>query len=223
MAKQDKKNTNPNGACIEKGVWTALPNAVPSTTNFIFTPPGAGAMTFHMVGCSGDPDLTGPGSAVAGGMASQISGPANPAVAPSFLYHLGDIAYTESGSAMTGPLWNTQFYAQYAAYKDCNGPLPVFSIAGNFKWNAMLSSVARLFVYGSVAAALPVLRRKQPEVDSFRLPFGITIAVLALIFTGVMVTRMHWGDLIVISITAGLAFVNWLWARKRTDSSETTS
>jgi len=101
--------------------------------------------------------------------------------------------------------------------------LLLFSIAGNFKWNAMLSSVARLFVYGSVAAALPVLRRKQPEVDSFRLPFGITIAVLALIFTGVMVTRMHWGDLIVISITAGLAFVNWLWARKRTDSSETTS
>jgi hypothetical protein len=135
MAKQDKKNTNPNGACIEKGVWTALPNAVPATTNFVFTPSGTGTMTFHMVGCSGDPDLTGPGLAVAGGMASQINGPANPAVAPSFLYHMGDIAYTESGSAMTGPLWNTQFYAQYAAYKDCNGPLPVFSIAGNHDGN----------------------------------------------------------------------------------------
>jgi len=96
-----------------------------------------------------------------------------------------------------------------------------FSIAGNFRWNAMLSSVARLFVYGSVAAALSVLRRKQPDADRFRLPFGITIAVLALIFTGVMVTRMHFGELIVISITAGLAFVNWLWARKRADASKT--
>jgi APA family basic amino acid/polyamine antiporter len=99
--------------------------------------------------------------------------------------------------------------------------LLVFSIAGNFKWNAMLSSVARLFVYGSVAAALPVLRKKQPEADRFRLPFGIAIAVLALLFTGVMVTRMHWGELIVISITAALAFVNWLWARNQSHPART--
>jgi basic amino acid/polyamine antiporter, APA family len=93
--------------------------------------------------------------------------------------------------------------------------LLLFSIAGNFRWNAMLSSVARLFVYGSVAAALPVLRRKQPQADRFRLPFGVLIAALALLFTGVLVTRMHRAELIVISITAGLAFVNWLWARNR--------
>jgi hypothetical protein len=102
MATQDKKKSDPKEKCIEKGVWTALPTTAPATTNLVFTPAGTGAMTFHMVGCSGDPDLTGPGLAVAGGMASQISGPASPAVAPSFLYHLGDLAYTESGSAMTG-------------------------------------------------------------------------------------------------------------------------
>ncbi len=93
--------------------------------------------------------------------------------------------------------------------------LLLFSIAGNFRWNAMLSSVARLFVYGSVAAALPALRMKQPQADRFRLPFGILIAALTLLFTGVLVTRMHLGELIVISITAALAFVNWLWARNR--------
>src|ERR1022692_4616123 len=108
--------SNPNGACIEKGVWTPLPNTVPGTTNLVFTPPAAGNMTFHVAGCSGDPSVTGPGLAVAGGMAAQISAPPSPAVAPSFLYHLGDIAYTASGHAMTGTLWNTQFYAQYAAY-----------------------------------------------------------------------------------------------------------
>jgi amino acid transporter len=93
--------------------------------------------------------------------------------------------------------------------------LLVFSIAGNFRWNAMLSSVARLFVYGSVAAALPVLRKRQPGADGFRLPCGTLIAVLALLFTGALVTRMHLGELTVISITAALAFVNWLWARKQ--------
>jgi hypothetical protein len=133
----DKKvsKTNPNGACIEKGDWT-LPNPVPAATNFVFTPSGTGNMTFHMVGCSGDPNLTGPGLAVAGGMAAQIAAPATPAVAPSFLYHLGDIAYTTSGSDTTGTLWNTQFYTQYAAYAENGVPLPIFAIAGNHDGNA---------------------------------------------------------------------------------------
>jgi amino acid transporter len=93
--------------------------------------------------------------------------------------------------------------------------LLLFSVAGNFRWNAMLSSVARLFVYGSVAAALPVLRKKQPQADGFRLPFGFAMAALALFFTGVLVTRMHRAELIVISITAAPALLNWLWARNR--------
>jgi basic amino acid/polyamine antiporter, APA family len=94
--------------------------------------------------------------------------------------------------------------------------LLIFSIAGNFKWNAMLSSVARLFVYGSVAAALPALRKQHPQAERFWLPFGNTFALLALLFTAVLVTRMHWGEFVVISTTAALALVNWLWARKRT-------
>ena len=60
--------------------------------------------------------------------------------------------------------------------------LLIFPIAGDFRWNAMLSSVARLFVYGSVAAAMPVLRKKQPHADCFRLPGGIAFAVFALLF-----------------------------------------
>jgi hypothetical protein len=127
--------SNPNGACIEGGVWTALPNPVPTTTNFVFTPSGEGAMTFHMTGCSGDPGINGPGVAVAGGMASQIGKPVNPAVAPSFLYHLGDLVYATSGSDVTGGLWNTQFYQQYLAYADGNGPVPIFAIAGNHDGN----------------------------------------------------------------------------------------
>ncbi|HEX4542042.1 MAG TPA: amino acid permease [Candidatus Acidoferrum sp.] len=98
--------------------------------------------------------------------------------------------------------------------------LLIFSIAGDFRWNAMLSSVARLFVYGSVAAALPVLRRKQPLADGFRMPAGILFAVLAILFTGVLVTRMHRGEFIVILATACLAFVNWLWARNQARSKE---
>jgi APA family basic amino acid/polyamine antiporter len=100
--------------------------------------------------------------------------------------------------------------------------LTLFSIGGDFRWNAMLSSVARLFVYGSVAAALPVLRKKQPDADGFRLPFGIVFSSLALIFTGVLVTRMKRAEFIVIAITTLLALLNWLWAKTKGSAQATT-
>jgi len=93
--------------------------------------------------------------------------------------------------------------------------LLIFSIAGDFPGNAMLSIVSRLFVYGSVAAALPVLRKKHPNADAFRLPGGVFVSALALVLTAVLVTRMHKDDFLVIAATAALAFVNWLWARHR--------
>lgn len=93
--------------------------------------------------------------------------------------------------------------------------LLLFSIAGDFPGNAMLSIVSRLFVYGSVAAALPVLRKKYPAANAFRLPGGILFPALALLLTAVLVTRMHRGEFLVIATTAALAFVNWLWARSR--------
>ena len=93
--------------------------------------------------------------------------------------------------------------------------LLIFSIAGDFPGNAMLSIVSRLFVYGSVAAALPVLRKKHPNADAFRLPGGVFISALALLLTLVLVTRMHRGEFLVIAATAVLALANWLWARSR--------
>lgn len=93
--------------------------------------------------------------------------------------------------------------------------LLIFSIARNFPWNAMLSIVSRLFVYGSVAAALPVLRKKHPTADAFRLPGGIFLSALALLITFVLITRMHLGEFLVIAATGVLAFANWLWARSR--------
>jgi amino acid transporter len=93
--------------------------------------------------------------------------------------------------------------------------LTLFSAAGSFRWNAMLSAVARMFMYGSIAAALPVLRRKQPQAAHFRLPAGVLFAALALLFSAVLVTRMHWGELAVVSVTFALGALNWFWSRRR--------
>jgi amino acid transporter len=91
----------------------------------------------------------------------------------------------------------------------------VFSVAGSFRWNAMLSAVARMFMYGSIAAALPVLRTKQPQAANFRLPGGAFFAVLALLFSALLITRMHWGELAVVSVTFALGTLNWYWTRRR--------
>jgi APA family basic amino acid/polyamine antiporter len=93
--------------------------------------------------------------------------------------------------------------------------LTLFSAAGSFRWNAMLSAVARMFMYGSIAAALPVLRRKQPQAATFHLPGGVLFAVLALLFSAALVTRMHWGELAVVSITFALGALNWFWTHRR--------
>jgi APA family basic amino acid/polyamine antiporter len=93
--------------------------------------------------------------------------------------------------------------------------LTLFSAAGNFRWNAMLSAVARMFMYGSIAAALLALRRKQPRAATFRLPGGLVFAALSILFSLVLVTRMHWGELGVMLITFASGLVNWLWARRQ--------
>jgi APA family basic amino acid/polyamine antiporter len=89
-----------------------------------------------------------------------------------------------------------------------------FSVGGTFRWNAILAAVSKLLMYGVVAAALPALRSKSPAGDAFRLPYGTLFAVLGLLFTGVLVTRMRWPEIIVMSITAVLALLNWIWVRR---------
>jgi len=96
--------------------------------------------------------------------------------------------------------------------------LAAFSIAGSFRWNAILSATSRLFVYGCIAAALPALRRKHPSTDAFRLPFGPLFAALALVFTAVLVTRIGIGGLAVIGASSVAATFTWFWRRRKLQS-----
>ena len=56
---------------------------------------------------------------------------------------------------------------------------------------------------------------REENADAFRLPCGIFISALALAFCGVLVTRMRRQEFLVIAVTTGLAFVNWLWVRNQ--------
>src|SRR5215470_8587887 len=96
----------------------------------------------------------------------------------------------------------------------------VFSIAGSFRWNAILAAASRLFVYGCIAAALPVLRMKHPWADAFRLPGGLLFALLALVFSALLVTRIHAAELSIITATSLIAVINWLSVRRKLEYPE---
>ncbi len=89
----------------------------------------------------------------------------------------------------------------------------LFSIGGDFRWNATLAAISRLFLYAAIAAALPRLRKLHPDTARFRLPGAPVFVGLALVSSGILVTRMHWADLVILGITFSLGTANWLWVR----------
>lgn len=95
--------------------------------------------------------------------------------------------------------------------------LILFSIGANFRWNASLSAISRLFMYGAIVAALPVLRRKRREGAMFRLPAALVFVALGLGFMAVLMAQMRRQELVVLSVAFAIGFANWIWARGLND------
>ncbi len=93
--------------------------------------------------------------------------------------------------------------------------LLAFTLGGNFRWNITLSAIVRLFTYSSIAIALLVLRKRDPNADAFRLPAGKVLAVAAILFCVVLLVRAPLSNTTVVLATAVLAAVNWVMVRKR--------
>jgi hypothetical protein len=78
-----------------------------------------------------------------------------------------------------------------------------------------LSAVARLFYYGLVCAALPVLRKRQPGAAMFRLPGGNAFAVIGVLICLGLMTQVDLSGSIILLALLVIALANWLWVRKR--------
>ena len=90
----------------------------------------------------------------------------------------------------------------------------VFAALGNFEWNAVLSAVSRLAVYGAMALAVPLLRRRGDRQAQFVLPMPYLFAGLSLIFSLVLLTQMGKGEFAVVGTTCMVALLNWLVVRR---------
>jgi amino acid transporter len=95
-----------------------------------------------------------------------------------------------------------------------------FALAGRFEWNLTLSAVARLVYYGTVCAALPVLRKKQPGQARLSLPAGPLFSTLGVIICLALLTQVDFGQAMILWVTILLALANWLWARKTAQGSQ---
>jgi APA family basic amino acid/polyamine antiporter len=90
----------------------------------------------------------------------------------------------------------------------------VFAALGNFEWNAILSAVSRLAVYGAMALAVPLLRRRGDRQAQFVLPLPYLFAGLGLIFSLLLLTQMGKSEFVIVGATCVVALVNWLVVRR---------
>jgi hypothetical protein len=96
--------------------------------------------------------------------------------------------------------------------------------SGHSQWWALSAGMPRfpprprLFVYGMTCAALPMLRKKPPVQKGFHPTGGLVFAVLGVAFALVLVSRMGIAELIVLAVTTGVSFLNWLVVRRNTAS-----
>jgi basic amino acid/polyamine antiporter, APA family len=96
------------------------------------------------------------------------------------------------------------------------------ALAGSFTWNVTLSAVSRLFYYGAVCVALPVLRRKDKDQRAawFRLPAGSVFAVIGVLICLVLLTGVDFSKSLILLATVAIALVNWFLVKQRASNGE---
>jgi basic amino acid/polyamine antiporter, APA family len=156
----------------------------------------------------------GPASATAIGIAALISAygylSANLLHAPRITYALAEQGDFPSILSAVHPRYRTP-YVSILVYAVL---VFVFAALGTFQWNAVLSAVSRLAVYGAMAFAVPALRRKRPGEAQFKLPLPYIFAGLGILFSIILLTQMGRAEFAVVGATCAIALMNWLVVRR---------
>jgi amino acid transporter len=94
----------------------------------------------------------------------------------------------------------------------------VFAALGDFPWNAILSAATRLVVYGVMAVALMVMRRRNGPAP-FVLPAGIVFSVMMMAIVLLLLSHIGKGEAMVLALTAAVALANWAVLRRKSEGS----
>jgi len=139
---------------------------------------------------------------------------ANLLTVPRSVFALAERGDFPAQFAAVHPRWRTPHVA-IAAFAAL---VWLFALGAGFAWNITLSAIARIFYYALVCAALPVLRRLQPEAGTFRVPGGISLPVLGIALCAVLLTRVDFSQSLVVLATLAVALGNWAVLRGRAAS-----
>jgi basic amino acid/polyamine antiporter, APA family len=139
---------------------------------------------------------------------------ANLLTVPRSMFALAERGDFPGVFAAVHPRWHTPYVSigVFAAL------VWVFSQFASFSWNVTLSAVARIAYYAAVCAAVPVLRRMQPQAAAFRLPLGPLLPVLGLGVCAVLLTGVDFSKSVILLTTIIVALVNWALVRRNIDS-----
>jgi basic amino acid/polyamine antiporter, APA family len=86
--------------------------------------------------------------------------------------------------------------------------------------NLSLAAVSRLFTYGLVCASLPVFRRRDRQAGGsvspalFRAPMGNALALVSVLVSITLASRMNPREAATMAFTAGLATLYWFVSRR---------
>jgi hypothetical protein len=88
-----------------------------------------------------------------------------------------------------------------------------FAALGDFRWNAILSAATRLVIYGAMAIALIIFRKRCGPAPC-SLPLGPVFGAAALLIVLLLLSRIGVGEAVVLGLTAATALVNWASLRR---------
>ena len=129
---------------------------------------------------------------------------------PRITFALGEHGDFPAFFALVHPRFRTPYFSIFIF------ALLVWLLAlfGSFAGNATLSAGSRLFYYGVVCAALPVLRRKKSTQPFFQFRGGTLIAVAGVLICAVLLTQIEYNKSLILLAALAVAFFNWLAVRK---------
>jgi amino acid transporter len=86
--------------------------------------------------------------------------------------------------------------------------------SGTFLWLVALTSGTLMVLYAGVCASLIRLRKVRPNADAFRIPFAPVLSIVGITIALALMTGLKRRELFLMGVTALIAAVNWLWARR---------
>jgi amino acid transporter len=87
----------------------------------------------------------------------------------------------------------------------------LLAVSGGFFWLLAVTAAASMVMYISICAALIQLRRRQPEADALRVPFGPVLSVIGIVISVLLIARLQLTQALLMGVTVLIAAGNyWL-------------